>query len=783
MLKHHLKLFFRNIKRNKSTFSINIIGLSTGLACVLLIALWVFDELGVDKFHANGARLYQVVETPQIDGRTVQNPSTAGLLAETLAQEFPEIVHSTSVRETRELLFSREETKFKARGLFANAEFFNVFSFPLLQGISATILGDKNSIVISEDLAQRFFGQTDNVIGETLELNGKTPFTVSGILENVPANSSIQFDFVIPFEFFKEISPNALDWGYNIVQVYLVLKEGANITDFNTKIKGFMGTKTSDQGRPLSTRLFSDNYLYDKYQDRVEKAGRITYVRLFSLIAFLILVIACINFMNLSTANASRRLKEIGIKKALGSKRNVLVSQYLVESLSMTFLSLLIALLIVALLLPQFNAIAAKQITLDFKAQYILALGIILVITGLLAGSYPAFYLSGLNAITTLKGKLNTSKGEVFARRGLVIFQFVLSTILIVSVLIVYRQLEFAQNKNLGYNKDNVVYFDIEGKARQNLDTFLTAVEQLEGIASASSISTNIVGGNNTTTRLQWPGKVPDEKAVFQIRPVNYNMIETFAIDIIEGRSFSKEFGAEGSKIIFNRTAVDLMGLENPIGKEVSLENTNFEIVGVTEDFHFASLHEDIKPLFFVLRPEWTRTVMAKIKAGQEKIALGNLQDFYERYNPGVDFDYKFLDETYAAQYAAEQRVSSLAKYFAGLAILISCLGLFGLATFNAERRRKEISIRKVMGQSAAQVTFMLSSEFAKLVLIAMLIALPIAYILVSNWLSGFAYRIPLHIWYFVVAGLAALSIAVLTVGGQAIDAANHNPVDGLREE
>lgn len=783
MLRHHLKLFFRNIKKNKSTFSINIIGLSTGLACVLLIALWVFDELGVDKFHSNDTRLYQVVETPQIDGRTVQNPSTAGLLAETLAQEFPEIEHSTSVRETRELLLSKGETSFKTQGLYANAEFFEVFSFPLLHGNSATILGDKNSIVISEDLAKRFFGQTDNVIGETLELNENTLFTVSGVLENVPANSSIQFDFVIPFEFFKEINPNTLDWGYNIVQAYLVLRKGVNIDGFNTKIRGFLGTKTSEQGRPLSTRLFSDNYLYDKYQDRVEKAGRIAYVRLFSVIAFLILVIACINFMNLSTANASRRLKEIGVKKAMGSKRNVLVSQYLVESLSMTFLSLLIALLIVVLLLPQFNTIAAKQITLDFKAQYILALGIILVITGLLAGSYPAFYLSGLKAITTLKGKLHTSKREVFARRGLVIFQFVLSTILIVSVLIVYRQLEYTQSKNLGYDKDNVVYFDIEGKARQNLDTFLAAVEQLEGVASASSISTNIVGGNNTTTRLQWPGKTPDEKAVFQIRPVNYNMIETFAIDIIQGRSFSKEYGAEASKIIFNRTAVNLMGLKDPIGKRVSLENTNFEIVGITEDFHFASLHEEIKPLFFVLRPEWTRTVMAKIKAGQEKMVLGQLQDFYERYNPGIDFDYKFLDETYAAQYAAEQRVSILAKYFAGLAILISCLGLFGLATFNAERRRKEISIRKVLGQSATEVTVMLSSEFVRLVLIAMLIALPIAYILVNNWLSGFAYRIPLQIWYFLGAGLVALAVAILTVGSQAVQVANRNPVNALRDQ
>jgi hypothetical protein len=343
--------------------------------------------------------------------------------------------------------------------------------------------------------------------------------------------------------------------------------------------------------------------------------------------------------------------------------------------------------------------------------------------------------------------------------------------------------LEYVQNKNLGYDKNNVVYFDIDGKIKQNLEMFLSALEQLEGVESASSISTNIVGGNNTTTRLQWPGKMAEEKEVFQIRPVNYNMIETFNIDIIKGRSFSKEYGVEESKIIFNQTAIDVMGLEDPIGKRVSLENTNFEIVGVTEDFHFASLHEEIKPLFFVLRPEWTGTVMAKINAGKENIALDNLQDFYERYNPGMDFDYKFLDDTYAAQYAAEERVSTLAKYFAGLAILISCLGLFGLATFNAERRRKEISIRKVLGQSVTQVTVMLSGEFAKLVLVSIIIALPIAYLLANNWLSGFAYRIPLQIWYFLGAGIVTLSIAIITVGGQAIKAANNNPVRGLRDE
>jgi ABC-type antimicrobial peptide transport system permease subunit len=467
----------------------------------------------------------------------------------------------------------------------------------------------------------------------------------------------------------------------------------------------------------------------------------------------------------------------------MGSKRKELVTQYLVESLLMTGISAIVALLIVVLLLPQFNELAAKEMKLGFEPEYLLIFSSIFLITGLLAGSYPAFYLSGLKTISTLQGKLNTSFGEVFARRGLVIFQFVLSTVLILSVFIVYKQLEYTQNKNLGYDKDNLVYFDINGKIRQNLDAFLSALEQLEGVKSASSISTNIVGGNNTTTRLKWPGKTPDEQEVFQIRPVNFNMIEIFDIGILKGRSFSREYGAEESKIIFNQTAIEAMGIKNPIGTKVSLENTDFEIVGVTEDFHFASLHEEIKPLFFILRPNWTKSVMVKIQASQEKIALANLQNFYEKYSPEMVFDYKFLDQTYAAQYAAEMRVSTLSKYFAGIAILISCLGLFGLATFNAERRKKEISIRKVHGQSAAQILIMLSGEFAKPVILSVMIAIPIAYLLAKDWLAGFAYHIPLHMWYFLAAGFTVLSVAMLTVGSQALKAANNNPVNGLRDE
>jgi putative ABC transport system permease protein len=783
MLVYDIKIFLRKIVRYKNTFIINITGLSTGLACVLLITLWVADELSTDKFHENDSHLYQVVEYSETDGTIITNPRTAGLVADNLIREFPEIEYCTSVRETNELNISFENTFLKATGLYAGEEFFEVFSFPLLEGDKSTILRIKNSIVLSETLAVKLFGSINAAVGKTILLGKNKPFVVSGVSDRVPSNSSIQFDFVISFEFFKDINPNTLNWSYNTTNAYLVLKNGVDPEKFNAKIKDFIRSKSSDKYRTLSTRLFSDSYLYSNYENGVQKGGRIEYVKLIALIAFLILLIACINFMNLSTANASRRLKEIGIKKALGSRRKALIFQFLGESIYITFISLLFALFIADFLIPQFNEVTGKHLTLTFSIHYFTIISSILFITGIIAGSYPAFYLSGLNTITTLKAKLNISIGEIFARRGLVIFQFVLSVILIVFVLVIYMQIEFVQNKNLGYNKENIIYFDLEENIQPNIDPFLSALQQVDGIEKASSIGTNIVGGNNTFNSLDWPGKNSDEKVVFQMRAVNYGMIELFDIAILKGRTFSKDFGAEDSKIIFNQAAINVMGLNDPIGKEISIQGTKFEIIGVTEDFHFASLYQEIKPLFFVLQPSWTNIVMAKITKGKEQLALNNLKDFYQQYNPGKQLDYKFLDDTYKSQYIAEQRVSIMARYFAGLAILISCMGLLGLSTFNAERRRKEISIRKIFGQKASQIAIMLSSEFTKLVLVSIIIALPFAYLVTDSWLSSFAYKVSLQMWYYLVAGIVALLIAILTVGSQAIHYANKNPVDALRYE
>ena len=489
--------------------------------------------------------------------------------------------------------------------------------------------------------------------------------------------------------------------------------------------------------------------------------------------------------MNLSTARASRRIKEVGVKKAIGARRTALVYQYLGESLSIAFLSLLVSLLLVSLFLPQFNSITEKQLTLPWGVPLVLSLLGVVLFTGLMAGSYPALYLSGFNPATVLKGKLNTGIGEVWTRKGLVVFQFTLSVILIVSVWVVYQQIEFVQSQNLGYEKDNILLFVREGQLREEekLETFLAEISNVPGVVAASSTGHDMTGHNGGTYGVEWPGKDPDDRTEFERVAVNYDMIEMLDIKMKEGRPFSKDFSTETAKIIFNEAAIEFMGLTDPVGKTVQLWDRDMEIIGVTKNFHFESFHEVVKPLFFYLNPQHTDYAMVKIAAGREQEALAELQQMQGKFNPGFSLDYWFLDQDYQALYAAEQRVSSLSKYFAGIAILISCLGLFGLAAFTAERRLKEIGIRKILGSSDFDIVRLLSGDFTKMVLAAIAIALPISYFAAQRWLQNFAFHIDLQWWYFAGAGLLALLIAWLTVGLQTFRAAKVNPVECLKDE
>jgi putative ABC transport system permease protein len=786
MLRHTLLLIYRNATRFRSTFFINVIGLSSGLTCTLLIYLWVYDDLSVDKFHVNDSRLFQVRRNNET-GNGIQTQVAMPIgLADALAREIPEVEHAATVTAMNwfpKFILSANDNHIKAEGRFVGKDFFKIFSYKLTEGKAGDVLSDKYSIVISEQLSKNLFGNSKNAVGKTIDWkisDWKYQCTVSGIVEDVPSNSSDQFDFVMSDDLLASIMGfSKSDLGGFGPSTYLTLKPGSNESAFNQKLTRFIQTKrlVNDRQSWFITP-YSKNYLYGHFDNGIQTGGRIFYVKLFSLIALFILVIACINFINLSTAKASERIKEVGIKKVVGASRKSLIGQYVGESLLVSLVSMLIAVLVVDLLLGEFNEITGKHLVLAFTSDFCLSLCLLVLITGLLAGSYPAFYLSGFRPASILKGRMNTSAGELWIRKGLVIFQFTLSVIFIVSVSVIFGQLEFVQDKNLGYDKENILYFECDGTVARDPDAFTDKLSALPGVVRASSMISPLVQSFSQVGEM----KINDHTIGMNQLRVNYGLLETLGIEMAEGRAFSKDF-ADTAKIIFNETAIGAMELKNPVGQTISFNGRQMEIIGVVKDFHFSSLYENIPPMVLGLETTQLWNIVVRIQAGKEEKALSNIEKFYKTYNPGFPFDYKFLDQQYQSLYAAEKRVATLSRYFAGLAILISCLGLFGLAAFTARRRTKEIGIRKVLGASERSIVHLLSGSFTRLVLVSIGIGLPVSYFTMKYWLDSFAYRIDLTPFYFISAGLLALVISWFTVAAQAIRAAKTNPVNCLRHE
>lgn len=793
MIRHQILITLRFLKRFRTAFLINLIGLTAGLVCALFIWLWVEDERKVDHFHKNNDRLYQVMEVSKVNNEINVQESTQGPLAAALQKDLPEVDKAIPVfsLEKEGLLFTVKtgDKVIRASGIFTGQDFFTAFSFPLLRGAAQQVLHDPNAIVLSEQLAASLFGTAANAMGKRVdwEMAGfKKQSTVSGVYAKPSAGNTMQFDVALSFDMLlKEMWTNGQYWWNEGPATYLLLKPGTDINRFNARIKDFTKTYHKDNLFSLFVRPYSSGYLHGTYDNGVQSGGRIIYVNLFTIIAVFILLIACINFMNLSTARAAKRLKEVGIKKAVGSTRGMLIMQFLGEAVFLALLALIIAIVVVMALLPAFNTFTGKQISLQPGASLILQLVVLVVATGLLAGSYPAFYLSRFNPVTILKGRPKNSLSEMFARKGLVVFQFTISLVLIVAVLVVYKQVDYIQSRNLGYDKSNIIYFDKEGAVMENGAAFLTGLRQLPGVVQASSIQQNVVqtGGNAATYGIDWPGKTKNDVINFVVRAVDYGLLETLGMQLKEGRSFSPGYGAEEDKLIFNETAIKAMGLTNPVGTKVRMWEKDCIIAGVVKDFHVSSLHEPIAPLVFRFDPARTATIMVKIAPGKEQQTISAIEAYHKQFNPGYVFDYAFLDSRYKSQYLAEQRVSVLSAYFAGLAILISCLGLFGLAAFNAEVRTKEIGIRKVLGASAARVIMLLSKEYLPLVLIAVVFAFPIAWWAMHNWLNGFAYKIAIGTEVFATAFAAIIIITIATVSYHALRAAFANPVHALRNE
>ncbi|MEM9937095.1 MAG: FtsX-like permease family protein, partial [Bacteroidota bacterium] len=683
---------------------------------------------------------YQVLEHVELSSGISTASNSSGPMAEGLAEDFPEVEIGATAR-TKSInpnTLSFGDKNVKAKGLYASKDFFSLFSFPLLEGSPEQVLQDPSSIILSESLARSLFGNEADFIGKQVLLQREHPLQVSGILKDLDKHTSLQFDYVLSFEAWAEENTWVYEWGNRHPQAFVRFQKGTDVAAFNEKVYDYLSTKGGEEELHRKVELvpYKSMYLHGTYKNGQQEGGRIEYVWLFSLVAIFILLIACINFMNLSTAKATQRTKEVGIKKSFGVRRESLVFQYMSESILLTLFSLVAAVLLVFLLLPQFNHITGKQLELVWDSNLFMVLGGILLFTGLLAGSYPALYLSSLSPITIFRGKLSRSLGELLVRRGLVVLQYALSIILMVSVWVVYKQIEFTQTQNLGYNRENVILFKKEGKT-YDLATARTLMQEfmrLPGVKDASIIGNTMTESDWGTNGIQWPGKEPTDRTGFDVIQVDYGTLEMLEIEMKEGRSFSEDYGSDSLKVIFNEAAIKHMGLENPVGQLVQW-GPDYEIIGVVKNFHLESFHDEISPLVFYLDPQ-AQYMMAKVEGVNIQETLSKMEEIYANINPGFFLDYSFVDDDYAALYAAEQRVSVLSRYFAGLAILISCLGLFGLAMFTATKRRKEIGIRKVLGATPFQLIRLLSHEYSRMVGLAIIVALPVSYFLAQEWLE-----------------------------------------------
>lgn len=795
MFRHHFLITYRGLLRYKSSFFINLLGLSTGLACTLLIYLWVADEMSVDKFHKKDEQLYQVMRNFKHPDGIRTRESTPARLGESILKEMPEVEYAASVNITFGESYNAvgviayEDKRIKAQAIFATEDYFNVFSYSLIQGNKENVLADKNGVVISERLAKKLFNTTDNIIGRmfvwTHRLRFDEPLHVAGIFKDVPANSTRQFDLAINFKKLLEGDRNADQWNASPAETYLVLKKGTSVDEFNAKISDYLFSKNPENKSTLFVSRYSDKYLYGRFENGVQAGGRIEYVRLFSFIALFILTIACINFMNLSTAQASRKMKEVGIKKTMGVNRNTLIVQFLGESIVMAFLSLGVATLLVILLLPQFNELTNKHLHFTPGLKPILTVMGLVLFTGFVSGAYPAFYLSGFDPAKVLKGMLTTSFGEIWIRKGLVITQFTLSVVFIVAFFIVNKQIEFTQTKNLGYEKENILLFQREGRINwNNHETLLSELKSIPGVVNASCMFGSILHKDLALkTGFSWEGQPPALKDIpFPSQEISHDFIETLNIEIKEGRTFSNQYTDEESKIVVNEAAVKMMGFPDHVGRIIRYGKNEKQIIGVVKDFQYGSLHQEISPVFFRYSSRGS-DMMVKIKPGGEQATIESIANIYEKFHPGYSFDFSFLDADYQQLYDSENKVAVLSKYFAAIAIIISCLGLFGLVSFNAHRRQKEIGIRKVLGATEAGIVALLSTDFTKPVLIAIAIAIPVSYFFAWKWLESFAYRIELEWWFFAGAGAVALLIAWITISMQTVKAARSNPVRSMRME
>jgi len=790
MIKNYLKVAWRNLVRNKAHTFINIAGLSVGLACSLLILLWVNDERSVDAFHQHKDRLFAVYQT-LYDGHTANaGYGTPGPLADELKRTIPEAEYASGWGFGGQHMFKSEDKLLKLDGNSAQPDFFKMFSYPLLEGNVQNALNTPSSLAISRKMADDFFGSPANALGKTLRLDNRKDFTVSAVFEDLPANSSQHFEYLTNwFEFLQE-NP----WAGLMTNIgpgtYVQLRAGADPALVNQKIARFFDRYHPDQakdnnGPQLTLQPYSEVYLHGNFMNGKVQGGKIGYVHLFSIVAIFILLIACINFMNLATARSLKRAKEIGVRKVAGAMRSSLIQQFMVESLLVTLFAVAIALGLLTFLLPLFNQLTGKQIALPFRQlSFWLELAVVTLSTGLISGSYPALFLSSFKPVKVLKGTLKMDSGTAIFRKGLVVFQFVLSIVLIIGTIMVSRQVNYLQSVNLGYDRENLVYVPLEGKVGTQYEVFKHEALKMPGIQSVTRTSSTPTLIQQSDDAIDWTGADPNLNVQFTYTYAGYDFTKALKLTLISGRDFSPGFPSDSSGFLINQSALQLIGYKDPIGKRLKFRGKEGHIIGVLKDFHFSSLHDPIKPLVVPFGENLDYgNALIRTQPGQTKQAITSLDTLCKQLNPDFSFSYAFSDEEYNKLYNNEQIVSKLSDAFSFLAIFISCLGLLGLPMFTAEWRTKEIGIRKVLGASVGSLFALLSSEFLLLVIIALMIASPIAWYAMNKWLQTFAYHTGAQWWMFALSGGLIILIALATVSFQAIKAALVNPIKSLRSE
>jgi putative ABC transport system permease protein len=803
MIKNYFKIALRNILKHKGTSLINIVGLAIGIACSILILLFVTHELGYDKFHEKADRIYRLAVRASIGDTKINQTYSSSETFRRLLADFPEIeVGVKFLNLGRTPVIVDEKTFYESRFFAVDSTFYDVFSFPLIHGNPKTVLADPNAMVLTESTAVKYFGDTD-IVGKVIKVDfsrfrGILDFKITGVSEDVPDNSHFHYDLLISSASFPTLINNT-GWSSNNFITYLLLREGTEQAWFDEKLREF--TRRHMGGEEFDAWVAKGNYweyflqpiteihLNSDLNGEFEANGNKTYVFIFSVISVIILLIACINFMNLSTARSSLRAREVGLRKVVGSGRGRLVLQFLSESVLLSFVSLALGLLIIQILLPAYRNFIGRELTMPYFDNFwvipsLLGLGLLV---GVVSGSYPAFFLSSFKPISVLRGRTGSSKGSALLRNILVIFQFAISIFLIAGTLVVFEQLKFFQNKRLGFEKEQVLVVHNPGALGDNVTPFKEALRTNSTIINVSG--SNTLPGRSFSN-IGFGAEGVEKSFTLNLCVCDYDFLETLKLEMAQGRSFSKEFPTDSHAAVLNEKAAKLLGWENPIGKKINnwaLDRGDFIVIGVIKDYHYESLHQEIRPQALFLSGGYYKNTESyiSVRLNTENVSetvqyVGNT---WNDFAPGKPFEYSFLDKDYDNLYINEKQTRSLFSIFSALAIFIACLGLFGLASFVADRKTKEIGIRKVLGASVPRIVNHLNKSFLKWVLIANLIAWPTAWYFMNQWLENFAYRIGLTWWVFVLAAALALLIALMTVSFQTIKAAIKNPADSLRYE